>query len=161
MRSAPSAAGDDARASNPAAIRRTPIRRPRLACTVIPSSRDSASIAPLADTLTERFLQAAESLVQRVRLDRLLADRACVGDRAAVAHHVDASLAGPEEAGPGDLDAGVDALIGSVCAEHADRWKAALAPNLLGLQASLVDRLIERVELLPSDIGPMPDRDLP
>src|SRR4051794_35929847 len=37
MRSAPSAAGAEARASNPAAIRRTPIRRPRPTCTIMPA----------------------------------------------------------------------------------------------------------------------------
>src|SRR3954451_4529597 len=36
MRSAPNAAGTDARASNPAAIRRTHISRPRPACPVMP-----------------------------------------------------------------------------------------------------------------------------
>jgi hypothetical protein len=105
--------------------------------------------------------QAIKALVERIRLDRLLADRAGVGDRMAITHHIDPALAGAEEARPRDLDPGLDALIGRVLAEGADGGKPTLTLNLLDSSPSLLNRFVERVELLPPDTGPVPARDLP
>ena len=105
--------------------------------------------------------KALKRLVEGIRADRLLANRPRVGDRRAVSHHVDAALARTEEAGPRDLDSRLDALIRRVLAEGADPGQPTLAPDLLDPAPCVINRLVERAELLPSDIGAMPNRDLP
>src|SRR5262249_54804299 len=115
----------------------------------------------ISQRLSQRFPQVDEGLVQRICLDGLLADRAGVGDRVPVSHHVDPTLRRADQPRSRDLDPRLDALTGGVLAEGADRGQPALTSDLVHPTACLVDGLVERPEPLPADTGPVPDGDLP
>src|SRR5215218_10030534 len=109
----------------------------------------------------KRVLKSLEGLIERVGLDLLLPDRAGVGDRGAVAHHVDATLRRANQPGPRDLDPRLNTLTGGMLPERADRGKPRLAPDLLNLPASSEDRFSQGRELLPADLAAMTNSDLP
>src|SRR6266508_187586 len=126
-----------------------------------PGSRTRRPTSTLPFSATERLPEAGESVVEGCGAEWLPADRPTVGDHRAVAHYVEASLRGADQPRARDLDPGVHALVGGVVAGGADLGQPTLTPNGVHLRLRLVQRLIERLELLPLDLRSVADRDLP
>ena len=61
----------------------------------------------------------------------------------------------------GRRDAGQDPLVRRELAEQPDRLQPVLAANLLHPSPRIVERLIERLDLLPGHLRSMSDSDLP
>src|SRR4029453_3861592 len=66
-----------------------------------------------------------------------------------------------DTAATGDLARGPDLLVRGELAEHADRRKPILPLDRLDAAPGVLDRLVERVELLTPHIAPVSDGDLP
>src|SRR5262245_27981510 len=124
-------------------------------------ARSSPSTVSGEQSPVQGFAQTVKSVVQRVRLDLALADRARVGDRMPVAHHVDAPLRRADQPRARDLDPRPYLLLRAEVPQHAHRRQPVLAANLVDAATSVGDRLVQRLELLPPDTRPVPDRHLP